>query len=340
MPPRLPLAGFGRSIVIRTKPSMAARTRIVPMASRRCFADDKKPESLPPATGRNSATMGHVSEEAADLGEIKGETTPDLDQGTPVREILERDGDLDKAPEVIKEKSNDKSAADSTTFQNLLALGQVENIAAGGHGTDEVNIANFDPNWAYQSPQYDLPELPLPSQNNMKHRYDPLVQQVTNLIMRHGKKSVAQRNMAYVLNHLRTAPAPTPSPARPLLPGAPPPTHLPLDPVTYLTLAIDSVAPLIRIRSQKGAAGGGAALQIPVPLGIRQRRRQAVEWILDSVSKKKSRGSGRGQFAQRFAEEIIGIVEGRSAAWDRRLMVHKVGTSARANLNHRGFVKH
>ena len=143
--------------------------------------------------------------------------------------------------------------------------------------------------------------------------------------------------MSFILNHLRTAPPPTPNPARPLLPGAPPPTHLPLNPIGYLSLAIDSVAPLLRIRSQKGAAGGGAALQIPVPLGLRQRRRQAVQWILDAANKKKSRGSGRGQFAQRFADELISVVEGKSSVWEKRQMVHKSGTSARANLNYRQF---
>jgi len=143
--------------------------------------------------------------------------------------------------------------------------------------------------------------------------------------------------MSFILNHLRTAPPPTPNPARPLLPGAPPPSHLPLDPIGYLSLAIDSVAPLLRLRIQKGAAGGGAALQIPVPLGLRQRRRQAVTWILDAANKKTSRGSGRGQFAQRFAEEIISVVEGRSNVWEKRQLVHKTGTSSRANLNYKQF---
>jgi small subunit ribosomal protein S7 len=141
--------------------------------------------------------------------------------------------------------------------------------------------------------------------------------------------------MSLILNHLRTAPPPVPNPAKPLLPGAPPPSHLPLNPVGYLTLAIDSVAPLLRIRSQRGAAGGGAALQIPVPLGLRQRRRAAVKWILDAASKKESRGSGRGQFATRVAEEIIRVVEGKSSAWDKRGLLHKTGTSNRANLTYK-----
>merc|ERR1711939_551981 len=117
------------------------------------------------------------------------------------------------------------------------------------------------------------------------------------------------------------------------------PNHLPLNPVGYLTVAIDSVAPLLRIRSLKGAAGGGAALQIPVPLGLRQRRRQAVQWILDAANKKKSRGSGRGQFAQRFADEIISVVEGKSSVWEKRMLVHRTGTSARANLMKKTYRK-
>ena len=182
--------------------------------------------------------------------------------------------------------------------------------------------------------KFPLPARPIPASDchKDKYRYDLIVNQVTNLIMQDGKKAAAQRNMAHILTVLRTAPPPTYSATRSLLPGAPPASHLPLNPVAYLTLAIDSVAPLLRLRSQKGAAGGGVALQIPVPLGLRQRRRQAMEWILDAVSKKKSRSSGRYTFSQRLAEEFISVVEGKSAVWTRRDAVHKLGTTARSNL--------
>lgn len=137
-----------------------------------------------------------------------------------------------------------------------------------------------------------------------------------------------------VLNYLRRSPTPKINPALPLLPGSPPPSHLPLQPVLYLTLAIDSVAPLVRIRSFKGMAGGGHNLEVPVPLIERQRRRMAFQWILDVVNKKKSKGSGRSMFPDRIAEEIVAVVEGRSTVWDKRLQLHKLGTSARANMNH------
>ena len=138
--------------------------------------------------------------------------------------------------------------------------------------------------------------------------------------------------MAMILTYLRTSPAPRLDPARPLLPGAPPAAHLPLDPVLYFGLAIDSVAPLIRIRPFRGMAGGGKALDVPLPLGPRQRRRVAFQWILDSVNKKKSKGSGRTMFPHRVAEEIVAVVEGRSNVWDKRMLVHKMGTTTRANL--------
>jgi small subunit ribosomal protein S7 len=189
--------------------------------------------------------------------------------------------------------------------------------------------------------KFPLPELPLPRDMIKKTRYDPVVEQLTNLMMRDGCKATAQRYMAFILQTLRTSSPPKINPLRPLLPGAPPAGHLPLNPVLYLTLALDSVAPLLRLRVQKGGAGGGASLQIPVPLSLRQRRRTAFMWILDACSKRKSRGSGKNMFPAKVAEEIISIVEGRSGIWEKRNAVHKLAVTARAAVNYgqKGFRK-
>jgi small subunit ribosomal protein S7 len=85
MPPRLNLHGASRSLAIRTRPSCPSqRPLFVTVVARRGYADGK--DSKPPATGPNQDVLGHVSEEAADMGEITGETKPDLSQGTPVQE--------------------------------------------------------------------------------------------------------------------------------------------------------------------------------------------------------------------------------------------------------------
>ncbi|OBT38740.1 hypothetical protein VE00_10682 [Pseudogymnoascus sp. WSF 3629] len=335
MPPRISLRTASRCLAIRPapQPSIARHTpitlRTYPV---RAFADSKSPK--PSSNPTSSDALPNASEEAAQVGETTGRATPELDQGTPVQEILKRDPELaEKAPEVMKEKPTDAKKSveaageeGATTFDNLLALGQMDAIANGGHASD-VTAETV-------GHKFPLPDMPLKPFSNRKERYDPIVSQVTNLLMQHGKLSRAQRHMSYILNQLRTAPPPVPSQARPLVPGSPPPIELPLNPINYLAVAIDSIAPLMRIRQQKGAAGGGMSLPIPVPMSLRQRRRTAIMWILDTVLKKKSRGSGPTMFAQRFADEIISVVEGKSGVWDKRAMVHKAATSARVNLTY------
>jgi small subunit ribosomal protein S7 len=78
---------------------------------------------------------------------------------------------------------NNKNASETTTFDNLLALGQMERIANREDPTVLGELGH----------KFGIPELPIPSNYNLKYRYDPVVSQVTNLLMRHGKKGVAQR---------------------------------------------------------------------------------------------------------------------------------------------------
>ena len=90
-----------------------------------------------------------------------------------------------------------KITAETTSFENLLALGQMEAVSNGGHADDVLATGH----------KFGLPNLPLPSNTHLKHRYDPLVEQVTKLLMRHGKLSVAQRVgssvSSVILRHLR-----------------------------------------------------------------------------------------------------------------------------------------
>ncbi|KAL8674729.1 MAG: hypothetical protein Q9168_000887 [Polycauliona sp. 1 TL-2023] len=326
MPPRLSLFRSTRPAICQVRASQQGQPSLgIRFAAPRSITTDEKPlpEAEKGAPGPNQEQLPHVSEEAASMKHITGDAAPEIEeQGTPVDQVLKRDkASQEKAPTVMKEPLQPPSPTGTRSFSTSTRPRQ------------EAMISFEDTGVQTTGHQFELPALPLAANMHLKYRYAPIVKQVTNLLMRDGKLSVAQRNMAMVLNHLRTASPPTVNPDRPLLPGSPPASHLPLNPILYLTLAIDSVAPLLRIRAQKGMAGGGVALQMPVPLALRQRRRQAVMWILDSASKKPSRGSGRGGFAQKVAEEVIAIVEGRSGVWDRRGGVHKLAVSARANLN-------
>ncbi|KAL8982389.1 MAG: hypothetical protein Q9205_003088 [Flavoplaca limonia] len=326
MPPRLIFFQARRTAIHAVRSSQQDRPSLcLRLAPQRSITTDEKPlpEAEKGSPGPNQEQLPHVSEEAASMNNITGDGGPEIEeQGTPVDEVLKRDkGSQAKAPKVMKEPMQPPSPKGTRSFSTSTRPRQGAVISFEDSGLQTTGHT------------FELPALPLAANMHMKYRYAPIVKQVTNLLMRDGKLSVAQRNMAMILNHLRTASPPSVNPDRPLLPGSPPASHLPLNPILYLTLAIDSVAPLLRIRAQKGMAGGGVALQMPVPLALRQRRRQAVMWILDSASKKPSRGSGRGGFAQKVAEEVIAVVEGRSGVWDRRGGIHKLAVSARANLN-------
>lgn len=144
--------------------------------------------------------------------------------------------------------------------------------------------------------------------------------------------------MQTILTHLRTTPPPTPPPPSvpstsqahsPLPPSIPTPAALPLHPTTYLAHALDALSPSIRLRTQRGLVGGGASVQVPAPLTLRQRRRTAVMWVLEQVEKRKGAPGG---FARRFAEEVVAVVEGRSACWERRRGVARGGVAGRVHL--------
>ncbi|KAI1431096.1 ribosomal protein S7 [Xylaria sp. CBS 124048] len=211
---------------------------------------------------------------------------------------------------------------------NLVSKEVIEALEQAASGQDAIEIMT-------DGLRFDMPRR-AGKHEQLQDRHHPVIHQVTRMLMRDGKLSQAQKHVSLILNHLRTSPPPKISPLRPLLPGSPPPEQLPLNPLLYLTLAIDSVGPIVRVRSLKGMAGGGAALDVPEPIDARARRRQAIQWIIDIVKRRPSMGSGRKQFATRFGQEIISVIEGRSSAWDRRQAIHNLSTTARANLSHPG----
>jgi small subunit ribosomal protein S7 len=85
MRPRWNLYSASRSLAIRSRPSNTLyQSRTVPLVSRRGFADGKDSNA---AAGPDQDVLGSVSEEAADMAKVTGETEPDIGQGTPVQEV-------------------------------------------------------------------------------------------------------------------------------------------------------------------------------------------------------------------------------------------------------------
>ena len=92
--------------------------------------------------------------------------------------------------EDIKDTQSASALSQEISFANLMALGRPGHLENGANASD-LTIDGH---------KFGLPELPIPSNNNLKYRYDPVVSQVTNMMMQHGKKSVAQRVGSLVLS--------------------------------------------------------------------------------------------------------------------------------------------
>ncbi|KAL1895754.1 hypothetical protein Cpir12675_003087 [Ceratocystis pirilliformis] len=359
-----------RSLAIRSRPvtgnkCVSSDAAMIRLAVQRRFASDSTnlPGSQQPVDPRTGKSSADRRLETMNQGSLKkrGEPAPAAAAGDMSREQMQALFDDVMAKSALSAIPNSMgTAAGGEAADSIASPGFVQ--VPGGLTEEQANVlyhegriplattanealnalqsvaageAKVDHKTGAVKPdhKFPLPELPLPPNSRLQERYHPVLHQFVRLLMRDGKLSRAQRQLATVLNILRTSPPPILSPRYPLIPGAPPPAHLPLNPVLYLTVAIDSVSPLIKIRHLAGAAGGGQALDIPFPMEVRQRRRTAFQWIIDVVNKKPSRGSGRNDFPTRLAEEIVAVVEGKSSVWEKRQQVHKSGTVARANLN-------
>ena len=205
MRPRLRLPRSALACISRSLLPESSRHQVpicLRLAQKRWITAVEKPlpEAEQQGPGPNQEQLPHVSEEAAITGKITGEGGPDIEQGTPVQEvcsvhgisdrsslilciqILQRDKDsLEKAPRIMQDEAKKSSPTGTRSFSTSTRR------------TADIMVSPQGFEMQTQTEEFGVPELPLPSSANMKHRYDPLVKQVTSLLMRDGKLSVAQR---------------------------------------------------------------------------------------------------------------------------------------------------
>lgn len=134
---------------------------------------------------------------------------------------------------------------------------------------------------------------------------EPIVQNLTNLIMRHGLKARAQKIVlrALYIVYLKTR----------------------IDPVTVLAETLDKLAPIVTTKTV--ITGFAKNQSVPVPLNQRQRNRLAITWILAGAQNKRS-----PNMLVRLAEEIISAYEGKLSGYDKKAQMHKAAMQQRAYI--------
>lgn len=158
---------------------------------------------------------------------------------------------------------------------------------------------------AFTPTEEQLQQVALFDQTSIPLQNDPLVDNLTNLIMRHGRKSAAHKTVSRALYivYLKTR----------------------QDPVKVLYETIDKLAPLMGTMTHK--TGTAKNRIVPYPLNTRQRNRYAIRWILEGADKKKS-----PSFSVRLAEEIVLAYEGKSSGYEKKAQMHKVAIAQRAYI--------
>ncbi|ORX74296.1 ribosomal protein S7 [Linderina pennispora] len=154
------------------------------------------------------------------------------------------------------------------------------------------------------NPRNSIPEPVISTEDRARLRADPLLSQLVNTIMRDGKKLRAERFVQEAMLDIRA--------------------HTNSDPYKVVQDAVELAAPVMDTKSGRQ---GSKVIQIPRPLNLRQRRRRAIVWILDSVKKRNER-----KFHMRLSGELQAIINGTSGVLEKKLQLHKMVLANRSNI--------
>lgn len=123
-----------------------------------------------------------------------------------------------------------------------------------------------------------------------------------NMIMKSGKKSVAETIMYNALDRINE--------------------KVDGEPMDILDKALENVAPMVEVKSRRV---GGATYQVPVEVRANRRTTLAMRWLIDA-----SRSRGEKSMQLKFAGELMDAAENRGSAVKKREDVHRMAEANKA----------
>jgi small subunit ribosomal protein S7 len=142
--------------------------------------------------------------------------------------------------------------------------------------------------------------LPDPKHNSQ------MVARFINMVMRNGKKSVAEGIVYGALDVI----------------GEKHPNSIEL-----VEKAIGNVAPSVEVKSRRV---GGATYQVPVEVRATRRVALAMRWIIDSARKR-----GENSMPRKLAAELLDAAENRGGAVKKREETHRMAEANKAFAHYR-----
>jgi small subunit ribosomal protein S7 len=136
---------------------------------------------------------------------------------------------------------------------------------------------------------------------------DTLVTRCVNVIMRRGKKSVAEQIMYGALDMLRE--------------------RTNEDPLQVFKQAVDNVKPVLEVRSRRV---GGSTYQIPVDVPPDRRIALSMRWLVGSARARGERGMTR-----RLAAELFDAYNSTGSAVKKKEDTHRMAEANKAFAHYR-----
>jgi len=134
-----------------------------------------------------------------------------------------------------------------------------------------------------------------------------VVARFINMVMRHGKKSVAERIVYGALDQMAD--------------------RTDKDPLELLEQALENVRPMVEVKSRRV---GGATYQVPVEVRPNRRQTLAMRWLIDAA-----RARTEKDMMRRIAGELMDAAENRGAAIKKREDTHRMAEANKAFSHYR-----
>ncbi len=128
-----------------------------------------------------------------------------------------------------------------------------------------------------------------------------------NMIMKGGKKSIAERIVYDAMSQMQVE-------------GE-------LTPLDMVSKALDNVQPMVEVKSRRV---GGATYQVPVEVRASRQRALAMRWVIDA-SRKRSEKS----MAKRLAGELSDAASNKGTAVKKREDTHRMAEANKAFAHYR-----
>jgi small subunit ribosomal protein S7 len=136
---------------------------------------------------------------------------------------------------------------------------------------------------------------------------NPLVTQLINKVLLHGKKSVAERAVYKALEVISE--------------------RTQNDPAITLKRAVENARPMLEVKSRRV---GGASYQVPVEVRPNRGTTLALRWLVNY-----SRARKENSMAERLVGELMDAANGQGASVKRREDMHKMAEANKAFAHYR-----